>query len=115
MTMPDTTVATNLNETLYIKVNRFPQFTLNLLFLVDNLSETINLIIGEVIHLGLSSNTRLSQNFPTQGGTNPIDILQRDPNLFILGYIYTSYARHLQVSSHHMFSPASVYALGWDK
>jgi len=60
MAMPDTTVATNLNETLDIKVNRFPQFTLNLLLSVDNLSETINLVLGKIIHLGLGIDTSLS-------------------------------------------------------
>jgi len=60
MAMPDTTVATNLNETLDIKVNRFPQFTLNLLLLVDNLSETINLVLSKIIHLGISIDTSLS-------------------------------------------------------
>jgi hypothetical protein len=73
--MPEPTIATNLNKTLDIKVNHFPQFTLNTLPPVDNLAETINLIISKVIHLGLSSDICLSQNFPTQGRANPIDIL----------------------------------------
>jgi len=60
MAVPDTTIATNLNETFDIKVNLFPQFPLNLVLPVNSFSDTINLILGKVIHLGLSIDTDLS-------------------------------------------------------
>jgi hypothetical protein len=60
MAVPDTTVATNLNETLDIKVNLFSKFTLNLMLPVNNLSETINLVFSKAIRLGLSIDTGLS-------------------------------------------------------
>jgi hypothetical protein len=60
MAVPDTTVATNLNETLDIKVNLFSKFTLNLMLPVNNLSETINLVFSKAIRLGLSIDTSLS-------------------------------------------------------
>jgi len=73
--MPGTTVATNLNETLDIQVNLFSKFTLNLILPVNNLPETINLVFSKAIRLGLSIDTDLSQNLPTQGRSNAIDIL----------------------------------------
>jgi len=60
MTMPDTPIATYLNKTLDIKVNLFSKLTLNLMLPVNNLSETINLFIGKVIHLGIRTDTGLS-------------------------------------------------------
>jgi hypothetical protein len=75
MAMPDTPIATNLNETLDIEVNLFSQVTLNYILTVNNLPEAINLVFSEAIRLGISTNTRLSQNPLAQGGTNAIDIL----------------------------------------
>jgi len=60
MAVPDTTVATNLNETLDIKVNLFPQFPLNLVLPVNSFSDTINLMLVKLIHLCLSIDTDLS-------------------------------------------------------
>jgi hypothetical protein len=64
MPMPGTTVATNLNEPLDIQVNLFSKFTLNLILPVNNLPETINLVFGKAIRLGLGIDTGLSQNPP---------------------------------------------------
>jgi len=50
MTMPDTPIAANLNETLDVKVNLFSKFTLNPILVADKLSETINLVIGKAIY-----------------------------------------------------------------
>jgi len=60
MAVPDTTVATNLNETLDIKVNRFSKFTLNFTLPVNNLPKAINLVFTKAISLGLSIDTGLS-------------------------------------------------------
>jgi len=95
MTMPETPVAANLNKTLDIKVNLFSEFTLNHELSADKVSEAINFIIGKAIHLGIRVDTGLRQNLPTQGRADAIDILQRNPNLFISGYIHPSYTCHL--------------------
>jgi hypothetical protein len=60
MTMSATPVATNLNETLDIKVDILSKVTLDSILPVNNLPETINLIFGKAIRLGLSGNTGLS-------------------------------------------------------
>jgi hypothetical protein len=75
MPMPNTSVATNLNETTNIKVNLFPKFTLNLILPVNDLSKTINLALRKVTRLSLSIDTGLSQNPPAQGRADAIDIL----------------------------------------
>jgi hypothetical protein len=58
--MPNTPVATNVNETLDVKVNLFSKLTLNLMLVVNKLPETINLFFSKAIHLSIRINTRLS-------------------------------------------------------
>ena len=73
--MPETAVTANFNEALDIKVNFFPEVTLNLILPVNNLPETVNLIFSKTIRFGISTNTCLGQNPPAQLRTNTIDIL----------------------------------------
>jgi hypothetical protein len=58
--MPDTPVATNVNETLDVKVNLFSKLTLNLMLVVNKLPETINLFFSKAIRLSIRINTSLS-------------------------------------------------------
>jgi len=58
--MPDTPVATNIDETLDIKVNLFSKLTLNLTLMVNKLSETINLFFTKAIRLSIRIDTSLS-------------------------------------------------------
>jgi len=58
--MPDTSIATNLDEPFDIKVNLFSKLTLNLILMVNNLSETINLVFSKVIRLSIGIDTSLS-------------------------------------------------------
>jgi len=60
MTMPDTTVTTNLNKAFDVKVNFFSEVTFNPVFSVNNLTEAINLLFGKVIDLGIRVNTSLA-------------------------------------------------------
>jgi hypothetical protein len=62
--MPDTSIATNLDQALDIKVNLLPEFTLNPILPVNSLSEAVYLILGKVTHLGLWIDTGLVQNPP---------------------------------------------------
>jgi hypothetical protein len=58
--MPNTPVATNVNETLDVKVNLFSKLTLNLMLVVNKLPETINLFFSKAIRLSIRINTSLS-------------------------------------------------------
>jgi hypothetical protein len=58
--VPDTPVAANLNETFNVKVNLFSKLTLNPIPVVNQLSETINLIFGKVVYLSIRADTGLS-------------------------------------------------------
>jgi len=58
--MSDTPIATNLDETLDIKVNLFSKLALNLIIMVNKLSEAINLIFGKAIRLSISIDASLS-------------------------------------------------------
>jgi len=49
--MPDTPIATNLDEALDIKANLFSKLTLNLVLVVNKLPETINLLVSKVSYL----------------------------------------------------------------
>jgi hypothetical protein len=60
MTMSDTPIAANLNETFDVKVNLFSKFTLDPILVTDKVSEAINLVIGKVIHPGIRVNAGLS-------------------------------------------------------
>jgi len=60
MTVPDTPIATNFAEALDIKVNLFSKLTLNLILMVNKLSETINLAFSKVIRLSIEIDTSLS-------------------------------------------------------
>jgi hypothetical protein len=59
MTMPETPVATNLNEALDIKVNLFSKLALNPALPVNKLAKAINLIFGKVVHLNIRIDTGL--------------------------------------------------------
>jgi len=58
--MPNTPVATNVDETPDVKVNIFSKLTLNLMLMVNKLPETINLFFGKAIRLSIRINTSLS-------------------------------------------------------
>jgi len=58
--MPDTSIATNLNEPLDIKVNLFSKLTLNLILMVNKLSETVDLFISKAIRLNIRIDTASS-------------------------------------------------------
>jgi hypothetical protein len=60
MTMPNTPIATNLHETLDVKVNLFPEITFNGILMVNKLPKTINLLFGKLIYSGSWVNTNLS-------------------------------------------------------
>jgi len=62
MTMPDTSVAANLDEALNVKVNLFSKFSLNPILPVNKLAKTINLIFSKVTHLNIRTNAGLVQN-----------------------------------------------------
>jgi len=59
MTMPDTSVAANLNEALDVKVNFFSKFALNPILPVNKLAKTVNLILSKVTHLNIRTNAGL--------------------------------------------------------
>jgi hypothetical protein len=58
--VPDTPVAANLNETFNVKVNLFSKLTLNPIPVVNQLSETINLIFSKVVYLNIRADAGLS-------------------------------------------------------
>jgi hypothetical protein len=60
----ETSVAPNLNEPLDIKADLFSQFPLNLVFTVNKLAQTVDLIFGKVTYLALRADTSPSQNLP---------------------------------------------------
>jgi len=75
MTMPDTSVASDLNQTLDVEIDLFSQFPLNPILPVDSLSEAVDFLLGKVIHLGLRSDAGLSENLLAQCTANTIDVL----------------------------------------
>jgi hypothetical protein len=76
MTMPDTPIAPDIDEALDIKVNLFPEISLDGIFLVDKLSEVIHFLFGKVIGFGIRVDAGASQNPLTQRGTDTVNILQ---------------------------------------
>jgi hypothetical protein len=96
--MPVAPVATNLRQALDIKGGFLSKLTLNHVFPVNILPEPVNLILGEVICFGLSINTGILQYFMTQCRTNPMDILQRYPDLLSSWYVYSSDTWHQTTS-----------------
>jgi len=58
--MPDTPIATNINETPDVKVNILSKFTLNPMLTANELPETINLLFGKVIRLSTRINIGLN-------------------------------------------------------
>jgi hypothetical protein len=76
MAMSETSIAANLNQALNVKVNLFPKLTLNPVLPVNELPETINLILGKVTHLSSWTDTGLVQNPPAQSWANAVEILE---------------------------------------
>jgi len=95
MAVPVTPITANLDEAFDVKITLFSKLTLNLIAPVNYLTETINLIISEVVHLGLRVDAGLRQNLVAQGTPNAMNILQGHPDLLISGYIYSSDTWHL--------------------
>jgi len=60
--MPETSVTTNLNETLDVKVDLFSKLTLDAVLSVNKLSKAINLILSKVVHLNVRVDASLGQN-----------------------------------------------------
>jgi hypothetical protein len=89
-----TTIAANLDQALDIKADRLSQLTFNLIFMVNNFSEAIDFLFRECIYFGYRIYVSLSENLLAQTGANTIYILQRNPRLFVSGYIYTRYTWH---------------------
>jgi hypothetical protein len=60
VTVPETTIAPNLSEALDVKINRFPQLTLNHMLPLNKFSDTVDFLFGKVIHLHILIDASLS-------------------------------------------------------
>src|SRR4030042_5067172 len=65
--MTKSTIATYLNKTLDIEINLFAEVTLYPVVLIDNLADSINLLIRKVLKTGIGIDPGLLQYFSAQG------------------------------------------------
>jgi len=70
--MPETTVAANLDESLDIEINLLSEFAFYPVTLINNLADSVYLIISEVSHPGIWIDTSLRQDFLAQSRSNAI-------------------------------------------
>jgi len=73
--MPETAITANLDQALDIEINLFSKVTLNPVLFVNNLSKTIDFLLGKILNPGIRGDLGLSQNPPAQGGADAIHIL----------------------------------------
>jgi hypothetical protein len=75
MTMPEATIAANLDEAFDIKVNLFSKLTFNPVLPVNYLTKAVHLTLGKAICLGIRADVSLRQNLTAHGGANSVDVL----------------------------------------
>jgi hypothetical protein len=92
--MPHATIATDLNKPLDVEIYLFPEFPLNPICPVDELTDTVNLLFTKLLHLGIGIDPGAGEDLLAQGGSDAIDILQGDLNPLVFRNIYPCNTRH---------------------
>jgi hypothetical protein len=110
--MPVAPVAANLGKALDIKAHFLPELALNPILTVNILSEPVDLIFGQVIRFGLGIDTGMLQNLVAQCGANPVDVLQRYPDLLVSRYVNPSDTRHQTTSFLSKISALPLFMAG---
>jgi hypothetical protein len=110
--MPVAPVAANLGKALDVETHFFPELALNPILPVNILSEPVDLVFGEVIRFSLGIDTGMLQNLVTQCGANPVDVLQRYPDLLVSRYVNPGDTRHQTTSFPSRISALPLFMAG---
>ena len=82
--MADTTIATDIHETLDVHLNRGAELTLDLVLFVDLGTDLGNLIVVPVTHFDGSIDTAFVQDLPGGAAADTEDIGQTYLSLFVV-------------------------------
>jgi len=75
------TVRANIHQSLDVQGHFTPQVTLDCMATVDDLTDTSNLVLGEILYTCIGIDLRLRQDLPGRCWANSIDIVK--------GHLYT--------------------------
>jgi hypothetical protein len=92
--MPDTTVATYLDEPLNVEIDLAPQFSFHLVIAIDNLSNPADIHLAEILDFGIRVDSDLRQDTLAHGAPYTVDGAQSNLDPFALGEVYPCYPCH---------------------
>ena len=93
--MAHAAVAVDLHQPLDVQVDLATEIALHDMLAVDDLAQTGNLVFAQVARASIGWDGGPRQDLVCRRGTNPVDVRQRDPDLFISGDIYAGNTCHV--------------------
>ena len=72
--MTDTSVATDIHQTLNVHLNFTAKFTFGLVLFGDNVTNNLLLVVGPVLHFLCGLNASLLQDFLRQRPANAVNV-----------------------------------------
>lgn len=110
--MPQTTIAADVHQPLDIHVDFPAEVAFDHHFLLDNVPEARNLIVGEISYPRIGTDPRTLQHLLARGEPDAVDVGQADFNTLFRGRS-TPAIRAMLVSFSSIL--AAAYASGWYK
>ncbi len=89
MAMPYAPITADLNKPLDVEIYFLPEFPLNPICPIDELTDTVNLLFSKLPHLGIGIDPGVREDLSAQGGSDAIDILQGGLNPLVFRNIYS--------------------------
>jgi hypothetical protein len=93
--MADTSITTNLLQTLDIHRDLTPQIPFNPVIPINDFAQTADFRLRQILYPCVWVNARLAQDVPAGRSTNAIDVSQSNFNSLVSGQVHSSNSSHL--------------------
>ena len=87
-------IALNVDEALDVHLDVLAQIAFDVAFVLDHLTDAVDLVFAQILDLLKGVNIRLLQNLRRTWIADPEDVCERDPGLLVAGQIDASNTCH---------------------
>src|SRR5687767_1886968 len=101
--MPRAAIRADIHQALDVHGDFRPERSLDAVVTLDDLAQTIDVRVGQVLHARVGADARLREDAARDGLPNPVDVLQANLDALLQRQVDTS-------DSGCMLSPAAAYA-----
>jgi hypothetical protein len=96
-TVTQSTVGLDVDEALDVHADVLAEIAFDITLVLDDLTDTVNLVFAEILDLLEWVNIRGSQDTQRTWVTDPVNVSEPDPSLLLAGQIDASYTCHANV------------------